>query len=307
MISHAVGTNDIERIRDWTHNFRRMDNRWGGGYSLSQAVHYLQTDVIPMLHESRVSANVRRALLSESAQLFQLTGWMYYDTNNQERGQRALRNAFQLADEAGDHALAAEMQAGMSHQTAFLNQPSLAQDYAVSSRHHAKLAGLASVASEAAIMEAHALALQRDLRGTINALSDAQDQFAKIRPSDTPKWHSYYDQAYIAAKFGHVLRDLGRPNDAEQYARASLHMTDGYDRGRAFNLNLLAGILADRGHLDESIHNAELALQMTTSIRSSRMRHYMADVAHRLSPYAHDSRVKRYYRTLSQQGIPLHR
>lgn len=302
-VSHAIGTSDVERLRYWTQSFRQMDNRWGGGHSLDQAVHYLTTDVVPMLREARISSKVRRSLLVEAAQLFQLTGWMHYDTNTPELGRRALRNAFQLADEAGDHALAAEMQAGMSHQTAFVKQADLAQDYAVNARHHAKLSGLPSIRSEAAIMEAHALALQGDLRGTIRALSDAQDEFSKARPSETPTWHTYYDHAYVAAKFGHVLRDLGRPDDAEQYARASLKMTDGYERGRGFNLNLLAGILADRSQLDEAISHAELALQATVSIRSSRMRNYFTDVAQRLQPYSGDHRVKRYYRELAKRGI----
>ncbi|WP_185845951.1 helix-turn-helix domain-containing protein [Kibdelosporangium aridum] len=305
--SHAVGVSDVARVHDWTENFRRMDNKWGGGHGINQAGYFLQNDVLPMLTESRMTNAVRKSLLVEAAQLFQLVGWMHYDTANQNAGRTALRNAFRLASDADDYALAAEMQAGLSHQASFLRIPDLAEDAASNAIHHARLSGLMSVRSEAAVMEANAFALQGDEKRTIRALATAEDFFCQIRSGDTPVWHRYYDQAYLNAKFGTVLRDLGDSERAEGYARASLNMTDGYERGRTFNLCLLAGVLADRGELEEALVHVNLAMQTATSIRSSRVREYLSDVGHRLARYANTPEVKEFYHNLSKKGIPTRR
>jgi hypothetical protein len=42
-----------------------------------------------------------------------------------------------------------------------------------------------------------------------------------------------------AAKFSHTFRTLGRPKEAELLARRSLHMGDGYDRGRLLTPHFL--------------------------------------------------------------------
>jgi hypothetical protein len=44
----------------------------------------------------------------------------------------------------------------------------------------------------------------------------------------------------MAAKFGHCFKELGEGAKAEQFAVRSLNMVDGYVRGRAFNVVLLA-------------------------------------------------------------------
>jgi len=302
-MSSSVGPTDVARMREWIDTFRRMDNRWGGGHGLSQAVQYLKVEVLPVLNDAQMSNDVRMDMHSSSAQLFQLVGWMHYDTNNQEAGRKALHNAFRLADQVRDHALAAEIEAGLSHQSSFLRMSDFAEDYAASAVRRARLSGLVSIQSEVAAMEAHAYALQGDARRTVRALKQAEDLYSQIRPTEVPEWQQYYGQAYLNAKFGHVLRDLGRPNDAEQYARNSLNMSDGYERGRVFNLCLLASILVDCNKLDEAIAHAELALQMAGTMRSSRIQRYLNDVDRRLAPYANDIRVRRFRHQLAQRGI----
>lgn len=301
----AVGSSDVERLKEWTDNFRRMDNRWGAGDLIEQATLYAERKVVPILQSSRMTGKVRNEFHRSAAQLFQLLGWMHYDTNDRVQGKRALNNAYKLAERADDFALAAEMQAGISHQASFLGLIEQAEDAALSATHHARLSKSMSVQSEASIMEAHTLAMQGNARGTLAALSEAEDLFCRARASETPDWHQWYDRAYLDAKCAHVLRDLGQPAKAEPYARSCLHMSEGYDRGRAFNLCLLAGVLADKGELEEATTHAELALQMTGSIRSFRMQRYLADVARRLAPYKDQERVRRYLRQLSQRGVPL--
>lgn len=120
-----------------------------------------------------------------------------------------------------------------------------------------------------------------------------------------PTWLQYLDQAYLSAKFGHTLRDLKQPNTAEEFARQSLRMTDGYERGRIFNLALLAGVLPDNEKREESVSIAEDALQMTTRLKPKRAVAYLGDVAQRLTPFSDDNRVRALYKRMTNRNIPL--
>ncbi len=105
------------------------------------------------------------------------------------------------------------------------------------------------------------------------SLRESEQAFAAAQQRDRPEWLGYFDGAYLAAKFGPCFRDLGRPADAERFARRSLDMLDGYDRGRLFNLALLASALAEQGKVEEACEIGSAALRCAlraTSDRSGR-------------------------------------
>lgn len=149
-------------------------------------------------------------------------------------------------------------------------------------REVASESGLAALDSETAVMEAHGLALLKDRRGCITALRDAETSFGKAGAQDRPGWLSYYDAAYLAAKMAHCLRELGDLRNAERFARRSLEMSAGYDRGKLFNTALLASILADRGQLEEACAVGRDAVQLAGHLQSARTLAYLQDFAGRL-------------------------
>ncbi|SDS08283.1 helix-turn-helix domain-containing protein [Actinopolymorpha singaporensis] len=305
--SRVIGTKDVDSLKYWTQAFRQADNRFGGGESLQQAVAFIKNRVAPLLSTSRGSSKVRADLFAGAAELFQLVGWMSYDIGDQAAGRRFLHQALQLAREAVDRALAAEMLLGMSHQAAFFNAPDEALDLAMAARQLAEPTGIAALVAEAAAMEAHAHALRQDASASMRALRHAETNFCRMRSNDAPTWLVYFDQAYLSAKFAHTLRELGQASDAEQFARQSLQMTEGYDRGRVFNTALLAGTLADQGKVDEAVAYTTEALDLTISVRSTRTTAYMTDVAVRLSPFSQQPVVRRVYKRMTAQRIPLRR
>lgn len=172
-----------------------------------------------------------------------------------------------LSQDVGDDALAGEMLAGMSHQAAFARSAALATDLARAAKDSGKRSGVPALVSEASVMEAHGLALAKDTRGCLAALRESEQAFATAQQRDRPEWLGYFDGAYLAAKFGHCFRDLGRPSDAERFARRSLDMLDGYDRGRQFNLALLASALADQGKVEEACETGTAALRIAGDVR----------------------------------------
>lgn len=301
----ALGNPDVDLVREVTTAFRRVDNRYGGGHSRSAVAAYLNTTVEPMLTDGRARTAVRDGLFAAAAELHQLAGWMAYDTGQADAGRSHLRTALRLCQDSEDHALSAEMLAGMSHQAAFHGVPESAVDLALAARQAAKQAGLPMLQAEASVMEAHGLALQHDKQGCLAALREAESTFVLAENTDMPKWLRYFDGAYLSAKFAHTFRDLGQPREAEEFARRSLEMSEGYERGRMFNTALLASILADLGRVDEACVHGALAVQMISTMRSVRSAAYLADLARRLARYSSHTAVRSLYRQMVNAGIPV--
>ena len=290
--TRAVGVTDVQIIREMTQTFRRLDNRFGGGHARSAVTNYLASDVLPLLREGRYRNSVRRELSAAVAELNQLAGWMAYDVGDADSGRRHLRNAMHLCQDIGDDALAGEMLAGMSHQAAFLRSAALATDLARAAKDNAKRAGAPALVSESAVMEAHGLALMSDAQGCLAALRESEKAFAAAEDRDRPEWLAYFDGAYLAAKFGHCFRDLGRPAEAERFARRSLDMIDGYDRGRLFNLALLASIFADQRKIEEACETGLTAVRIAADVQSVRTVAYLVDLSHRLAPFRAEPAVQ---------------
>lgn len=290
--ARAVGMTDVQIIREMTQTFRRLDNRFGGGHARSAVTNYLGSDVVPLLREGRYRDSLRRELSTAVAELNQLAGWMAYDVGDSVSGRRHLRNAMHLCQDVGDAALAGEMLAGMSHQAAFLRSAALATDLARAAKDNAKRAGVSALVSESAVMEAHGLALMSDAQGCLAALRESEKAFAAAENRDRPEWLAYFDGAYLAAKFGHCFRDLGRLTEAERFARRSLDMIDGYDRGRLFNLALLASILADQGRVEEACETGLAAVRLASEVQSVRTVAYLVDLSHRLGPFRAEPAVR---------------
>ncbi len=283
--TRAVGMTDVQIIREMTQTFRRLDNRFGGGHARSTLTSYLASDVLPLLRAGRYRDAVRRDLFTAVAELTQLAGWMAYDVGDPDSGRRYLQQAMRHCQDIGDDALTGEMLAGMSHQAAFLRSPVLATDLARAAKDKAKAVGVPVLISESAVMEAHGLALANDANGCLAALRESEQAFAAAEARDAPEWLAYFDGAYLAAKFGHCLRDLGRPIEAERFARRSLDMIEGYDRGRLFNLVLLASVLADQHKIEEACETSLAALRIASHVRSARSDAYLTDLSRRLAPF----------------------
>lgn len=302
-LKYTIGKVDVEVIQEMASNFRRLDNRFGGGHTYTLIDNYLTSHIEPTIQSGRYSASLRSAFFHSAAELYQLAGWAAYDIGDRVSGKRHLRIALKLCEETKNEGLAAEMLAGMSHQASFSRQDDSAVELAAAAGYVARRVGIPKLRAEALVMEAHGLALRGDHRGCIVALQQAEKQFA-ASTVESPEWLSYFDEAYLSAKFGHTLRDLKRPEDAEQFARNALSMTgNGYERGKLFNTALLAGILADQGKVEESVQHAGAAVKMSNGIRSARTAAYLADVCERLLSYKDEKSVKELYGAMDKLGL----
>lgn len=295
---------EVDSVRAMTQTFRRLDNMYGGGHIKSAIGGYLTSTIEPMLREGRQNSSARSERFSAVAELYQLAGWMAYDTGQAEVGRRHMRTALRLSKSAGNVALSAEMLAGMSHHAAFHGKPDDAVDLAMAAAHIAERTGIRRLSAEAAAMEAHGLALQNEKRDCISALTAAERAFENSS-DDVPEWLRYFDNAYLSAKFAHTFRDLGQLREAEVFARRSLEMSDGYERGKLFNTALLASILAAQRRIDEACAAGRDAVNMANSVRSVRGSAYLADVASRLGDDRKNRHVTELYDAFVDAGIPV--
>lgn len=157
-----------------------------------------------------------------------------------------------FARAAGDDGLGAEILAAISHQATYLGHTATGLDLARAAGQTARHAGIPVLTAEAHVMEAHALAKAHDERACAAALHQAEQALDRADRSTDPQWLSYFDEAYLSAKFGHCFHALGRNTHAERFAARSLRMDNRYVRGKAFNLALLASIHAQQGEPDRA-------------------------------------------------------
>jgi hypothetical protein len=104
----------------------------------------------------------------------------------------------------------------------------------------------------------------------------------------------YLDEAYLSAKFGQVFRELRDGGSVVRFAERSLDMKPGYERGRVFNLTLLAHGHALTGNCDEATRIGGQAADLTVDLLSHRAVSYIKDVARELKPYRGEARVAEF-------------
>jgi hypothetical protein len=102
--------------------------------------------------------------------------------------------------------------------------------------------------------------------------------------SSDPHWIGYFDEAYLSAKFGHCLRELGDYQHAIKFAERSLQMTEGYERGRVFNLTLLAHSHAQQGAVDQACAVGKDAAAAAAGMTSHRVVKHLRDFRRALAP-----------------------
>lgn len=273
---------DVDAVRTMTTAFRDLDNRVGGGKVRSSIVHYLHSSVAPLLHGGYTEP-IGRQLFAATAELTKLAGWAAYDLEEHGLAQRYLIQALRMSRAAGDAGLGAEILAAMSHQATYVGRPGDAIDLARAAQIAARTAGLAALESECHMAEAHGHAARSDRSSCAASINAAERTFERA-DSARPEWLAYFDHAYISAKIAHCFRDLGDYARAARFAEQSLDMSDGYIRGRAFNLCLLASSRAAEDPR-EAVRIGFEALEVAAGLVSRRSLSYLRQVRHRLAPY----------------------
>jgi transcriptional regulator with XRE-family HTH domain len=179
---HDADRDDIAALICLTSELRQVDNNLGGGHALPKARECLQQGDHLLNTYADAPALVKRAAYAAVARLHQLVGWMSFDIGDLISGERQFGHALRINQEIDDEAFSAELLAGLSHHAAFFMIPRAPQ-FAQSARRIASQTGIAPLVSEAAVMEAHALALQGDVRGSVVTRQSVSSTSPRTVPS----------------------------------------------------------------------------------------------------------------------------
>jgi tetratricopeptide (TPR) repeat protein len=180
----------------------------------------------------------------------------------------------------------------MSHQALYVGRADDALDMARAAHSSAIKAGLPALAAESLIMQAHAYAINNETSACGKSLNAAEQAFERSNAANLPEWLCYFDEAYMAAKFGHCFRELGQSDKAESFARRSLDMVDGYVRGQTFNVVLLANALLQQQNLDAACTVGNQAVDLGSGLQSARTIRYIRDLRRRMSRFNNEPVVE---------------
>jgi transcriptional regulator with XRE-family HTH domain len=292
--SVQVGTADLDMLRDVADAYRRADNRSGGGVARVRLVRTLNYELKPLLLNGRYNETTGLALKSLTAEMTSLAGWMAYDCGLHELSQRYLLQALGIARSALNEPLAGEILAAMAHQSAYLGRSSDAINAARAAAESGKKIRQLQLVAEASVLEAQGHAMAGDESSAAAALTRAESALDHADNSASPHFLQYLDEAYLAAKFGHVFKSLGAGTHTVKNAERSLDMKAGYERGRAFNLALLAHGHALNGDAEEAVRVGSLAADSAASMTSMRAIGYVQEIAAELKPYDSVPGVKEF-------------
>jgi AcrR family transcriptional regulator len=285
-----VGEADITRFRATIDLFAQMDNRFGGEHARRSFIHYLTADGTRLLR-SQISEKTRPRLFSEVAEAILLAAWMSYDSDLHGLAQRYVIQALGLAQAANDRLLGGGILDAMSHQATFVGRYREAANLARAARQGTSGVATPTLTAHFHAMEARALARLGDALACDRALAQAVREFERRNPDDDPEWIRYFDDAELAAEFGHCFQDLGRPVVASQYATQCLGASgDGtYLRSDFFATMVLADAHLGAGRAEEACLVVLDALRLGEQLRSARCVSYLREFSVRLAPTAKSS------------------
>ena len=288
-----VGPGDVERFAVTVQAFRQLDDRFGGGNARQALIQHLDTDADRLLR-GRYTGAIGGALFSAVAEATLLAAWMSYDSAPRSAlAQRYFIQALALAQAAGDQLLGASVLDAMSHQATYTGRFAEAANLARAARTGTAGIVTATLTAHFHTMEARALARLGDAKACDRALAEAVREFERRRPEDDPGWIRYFDEAELAAEFGHCLRDLGRAADAARYVSRSV-VTDagaGFARSDFFATMVLADAHLAAGDLERACATALRALTDGALIRSGRCVNYLRDFRKQLTRAANATAV----------------
>lgn len=287
----------VEQVHAMIGLFDQMDNHYGGGGVRTSIVHYLSTEVIPLLQQRGVPTGRQRQLFAAAARLAAMAGWSSYDTGEYGLAQRYMIQGLRLCAEGHDRVLGGQILAGLSHLATNLGRPdegvALARAGVATARNAGSPLGLMRL--YAMLARGHA-ALGRQPE-TTEALRAAERQLAASRgAAQESPWVRFLDHHYLQAEAAVCFRDLGMSTLAQRTAEESVGANADRRRRQAISRSVLATAHLQQNRLDEAIGAATEALGTLSSVHSERSIQALRDFRGRLGPHRREPMVQEFER-----------
>jgi tetratricopeptide (TPR) repeat protein len=274
-----------------------MDNHYGGGGVRTSIVHYLSTEVIPMLQQRGTAQHQLRQLFAAAARLAAMAGWSSYDAGEYGLAQRYMIQGLRLCAEGRDRVLGGQILAGLSHLATSLGRPDEGVALARAGIATANSAGSPLGMMRLYAMSARGHAALGHKPETSEALRAAEQQLAASRGSEQESpWVRFLDHHYLEAEAAVCFRDLGLASQAERTASDSVRANVDRRRRQAISRSVLATAHLQQNRLDEAIGTATEALDTLSSVHSERSIQALRDFRRRLGPRRREPLVQEFER-----------
>ncbi|MEU3972199.1 transcriptional regulator [Streptomyces bacillaris] len=280
-----VRLEDVTNVRNMFGHFQEMDVMQGGGSGRLVLTAYMNEHVYPLLRRTH-TAEVRSALCGAAAEQTYLLGWMAFDNGEHGTAQRYLIQALRLAEESGDVPLGAHVLAGMADQATLLGNPTEGRRLAQAGRHGLRNAESPACLADLWALEARALAVLGDKRGTARAVIKSEAAFARAT-GDRPEWAKFIDGAYLHGEHSNTFRDVDQPGLSAEHARKSIEYARKQNRARrgAMSHAALAVSHLQRRDLEKAHATGIRTVELARQVRSSRSVEAVKDVQRRMIPF----------------------
>ncbi|WP_327699451.1 hypothetical protein [Streptomyces sp. NBC_00459] len=287
----------VEQVHAMIGMFDEMDNQYGGGGVRTSIVHYLATEIVPMLQQRGVAPARLRELFAAAARLAAMAGWSSYDAGEYGLAQRYMTQGLRLCAEGRDRVLGGQILAGLSHLATSLGRPDEGVCLARAGLATAKGSG-----SPLGLMRLHAMSARGHAalgraRETSDALRAAEQQLAASRGSaqESP-WVRFLDHHYLEAESAVCFRDLGWAAQAEDTATQSVRAHADRRRRQAISRSVLATAHLQQHRLDQALGTATEALDALSGVHSERSIQALRDFRGRLGPHRDEPMVQEFER-----------
>jgi hypothetical protein len=282
----SLGVGDVARLATFTTTFRELDNRYGGASMLYSATAQL-ADTARLLREGTYHETVGRQLHVELADLAGVVGWASHDAGNYPAAVRYLTLAVHAAREGRDRSLTAHLLQCLARIWGYLGNPTHARDCIALAIYGVRTSTSPVLRAGLHALDARFAALLNDERESLRAIQNAREIFADGSNEDIPSYAAYLDYPELASTFGEVLLFLARTTGNQAHASTAIGLLSEASQGRAeskvrsrvFDAVALARAQLVVGELDAAYHNGVRALQIGTSLNSTRVRKRYHDLA----------------------------
>uniref|UniRef100_A0AAU1ZQ99 Transcriptional regulator n=1 Tax=Streptomyces sp. NBC_00093 TaxID=2975649 RepID=A0AAU1ZQ99_9ACTN len=287
----------VEQVHAMIGMFDEMDNHYGGGGVRTSIVHYLSTEIIPMLQQRGLAPGRLRELFAAAARLAAMAGWSSYDAGEYGLAQRYMTQGLRLCAEGRDRVLGGQILAGLSHLATSLGRPDEGVCLARAGLATAKGAGSPLGLMRLYAMSARGHAALGRARETSDALHAAEQQLAASRGSaEESPWVRFLDHHYLEAESAVCFRDLGWAAQAENTAKQSVRAHADRRRRQAISRSVLATAHLQQHRLDEALSTATEALDALSGVHSERSIQALRDFRGRLAPHRGEPMVQEFDR-----------
>ncbi|WEH32893.1 transcriptional regulator [Streptomyces sp. AM 4-1-1] len=290
--SNRIGFAEVDAVTAMTEKLSELDDMFGGRHARPMAAAFLVNTVAPHLRADAPD-DVRKSMLSATADLLYLTGYMAVDEGLHGLAQRYCTKALEMAGAAGDHLTYCTTLRGMSLQAVDLGHGTQALRLADAAAAASPAAGPRMRAFLAG-QQAHSYAVSGDRRNALRLISEAEA--AMEQAESRAKAFGSYDTSSLAYHVAQVQHGLGDVAGSVRNLQESSRLRHGvYRRTRVRYDSLLAERQLEVGHLEAACATWDRVLDDYPLIQSGRADERVTVMKSRLRPHLRNATARSTY------------